>query len=101
MSVGEFFTITPGATPNTLVVQGTVGRYTDMRTTWLEETPGHFVALDTAGHPITYQFNASRRVLVEQDGINWAMGMYATSATQFAGTTRDEALARATVELHS
>lgn len=100
MSVAEFFTVTPGATVNTLVVQGTVGRYTDMRTVWLEEAPGRFVALDKTGAPLADPINPSKRVLVTQDGPGWLMGMFATEATRYAGEERDAALAVATAKLH-
>lgn len=101
MSVTTFFTVTPGTEPNTLVVQGTIGRYADMRAVWLEETPGHLVALDKTGAPIADPHNPAQRVLVTEDGPAWLMGMFTSKATRFAGQDRDAALAKATTELHS
>lgn len=101
MSIAQFFTFTPGPTPNTVVAQGAVGRYADMRTVWLKEEPGTFVALDKAGTPLVDPYNPAKRVLVTEDGPAWLMGMFNTEATRYAGTDRDDALAKATAELHN
>lgn len=101
LAPAECFTVTIGTEPNTLVVQGIAGRYASVRTVWLDRGRGRFTALDAAGAPLTAPHDSARHVSVDWDGTSGWMGIYTVTATRWAGTSRDEALANATAELHT